>query len=61
MSSVTTSVSRKTSWKLAGWSEGFGRGVIDTRHRRKRWEVILEPDLHLEVLVVIMAYPVGAE
>jgi hypothetical protein len=38
-----------------------GRWVIDTRRRRRRWEIILEPDEDLEVLVVITAYPVGAD
>lgn len=35
-----------------------GRWVIETRHRRQRWEVIVEPDLTVQLLVVITAYPV---
>ena len=35
-----------------------GRWVIGTRHRRRRWEVIVEPDFDAHVLVVITAYPV---
>lgn len=37
-----------------------GRWVIETRHRRKPWEVIVEPDASLDLLVVITAYPVEA-
>ena len=37
-----------------------GRWVIETRHRRKAWEVIVEPDASLELLVVITAYPLEA-
>lgn len=35
-----------------------GRWVVATRHRRRRWEVIVEPDYEAELLVVITAYPV---
>ncbi len=35
-----------------------GRWVIETRHRRRRWEVIVEPDAKLELLVVVTAFPV---
>ena len=34
-----------------------GRWVIVTRQRRRRWEVIVEPDPHGIILVVITAYP----
>ena len=34
-----------------------GRWVVETRHERSPWEVILEPDQELELLVVITAYP----
>ena len=34
------------------------RWVVGTRHRRRRWEVIVEPDNEAERLVVITAYPV---
>jgi hypothetical protein len=33
-----------------------GRWVIETRHKRKPWEVIVEPDADAQVLVVITAY-----
>ena len=35
-----------------------GRWVIETRHRRKPWEVIVEPDADAQLLIVITAYPV---
>ncbi len=35
-----------------------GRWVIETRHRRHPWEVIVEPETSCELLVVITAYPV---
>ncbi len=35
-----------------------GRWVIETRHRGKAWEVIVEPDLERRLLVVVTAYPV---
>ena len=35
-----------------------GRWVIDTKQRGKAWEVIVEPDLERQLLVVITAYPV---
>ena len=35
-----------------------GRWVIETRYRRRRWEVIVEPDIASELLVVITAYPI---
>lgn len=34
------------------------RWVIETRHRLRSWEVIVEPDAVEEILVVITAYPV---
>ena len=36
-----------------------GRWIIDTRHRRKPWEVIVEPDPDAQVLVVVTAYLVS--
>jgi hypothetical protein len=36
-----------------------GRWVIETRHRRHRWHVIVEPDPVERLLVVVTAYPVG--
>ena len=35
-----------------------GRWVIKTRHRRKAWEAIVEPDSERPLLVVVTAYPV---
>lgn len=35
-----------------------GRWIIETRHRLRRWEVIVEPDFDAELLVVVTAYPV---
>lgn len=35
-----------------------GRWVIETRHRRKAWEVIIEPDVEKLRLVVVTAYRV---
>jgi hypothetical protein len=35
-----------------------GRWVIEARHRRTAWEVILEPDSQRRLLVVVTAYPV---
>ena len=38
-----------------------GRWVILTRHRRQRWEVIVEPDRAAKVLVVVTAYSAEEE
>ena len=35
-----------------------GRLVIETRHARRRWEVIVEPDWERRLLVVVTAYSV---
>lgn len=35
-----------------------GRWAIETRHNRKNWEVIVEPDDEQKLLVVVTAYPV---
>jgi hypothetical protein len=35
-----------------------GRWVVLTRHRRKKWEVIVEPDFKAESLVVVTAYSI---
>jgi hypothetical protein len=35
-----------------------GRWVVETRFRRQRWEVIVEPDEAERLLVVITAYKV---
>lgn len=34
------------------------RWAIETRHQRKPWEVIVEPDSERRLLVVVTAYPV---
>jgi hypothetical protein len=35
-----------------------GRWVIEARHDRRRWEIIVEPDEIERLLVVVTAYPV---
>jgi hypothetical protein len=35
-----------------------GRWVVETRHRGKAWEVIVEADQERQLLVVVTAYPV---
>ena len=35
-----------------------GRWVVEVRHKRSAWEVIVEPDTTSQLLVVITAYPV---
>lgn len=35
-----------------------GRVVLNTRHRSRAWEVIVEPDAVRRTLVIITAYPV---
>jgi hypothetical protein len=46
--------------KATGYREDIvdGRWVIETKHSRRAWEVIVEPDADFHVLVVITAYPV---
>jgi len=34
-----------------------GRWVIATRHQRRTWEVIVEPDSAEKLLIVVTAYP----
>jgi hypothetical protein len=36
-----------------------GRWVVETQHARHLWEVIVEPDEEIRLLVVITAYPVS--
>ena len=36
-----------------------GRWIVSSRRRRRRWEVIIEPDPEVRVLIVITAYPVS--
>lgn len=35
-----------------------GRWAIKARHHRRTWEIVVEPDYELRLLVVITAYPV---
>jgi len=35
-----------------------GHWAIETRHNRKDWDVIVEPDNEQKLLVVVTAYPV---
>jgi Domain of unknown function (DUF4258) len=34
------------------------RWVVMTRHRRRRWEIVVEPDWDARLLVVVTAYPI---
>jgi hypothetical protein len=36
-----------------------GRWVVETSHARQPWEVIVEPEEEIRLLVVITAYPVS--
>ncbi|MCI0695362.1 DUF4258 domain-containing protein [candidate division KSB1 bacterium] len=38
-----------------------GRWVIETKHFRKEWEVIVEPDFDNQLLVLVTAYKVLGE
>jgi len=39
---------------------GDGLGwVVETRHRSRAWEVVLEPDPEARLLIVVTAYPVS--
>jgi hypothetical protein len=38
-----------------------GRWVIDSRHNRRPWEVIVEPLISEQLLLVVTAYPVESE
>jgi hypothetical protein len=51
---------RRMLQRAAGQHEDVvdGRRVIETRHRGKAWEVIVEPDQERQLLVVVTAYPV---
>jgi len=37
-----------------------GRWLVGARHRRRTWEIVIEPDATLRLLVVVTAYPVAA-
>lgn len=51
---------RRMLERASGYREDVveGRWVIETTHRRKPWEVIVEPDAERQLLVVVTAYPV---
>ena len=36
-----------------------GRWIVETKHGRARWEVVVEPELEREHLVVVTAYEVN--
>ena len=38
-----------------------GRWVIESTFRKGPWEVIVEPDVEAELLVVVTAYPCDGE
>ena len=38
-----------------------GRFVIEARHKRRSWAVIVEPDVERACILVITAYPVEVE
>jgi hypothetical protein len=50
--------------RILQWASGYredvveDRWVIETRHRRKMWEVIVEPDRDRQLLVIVTAYPI---
>jgi hypothetical protein len=46
--------------KATGYREDIvdGRWVIETKHNRRAWEVIVEPDDDFKVQVAVTAYPV---
>lgn len=36
-----------------------GRWVVETSHAGGKWEVVVEPDANLRLLVIVTAYAVG--
>ena len=38
-----------------------GRFVIDARHKRRPWVIVVEPDLERTCILVVTAYPVNVE
>ena len=38
-----------------------GRWVVEARHKRAAWEIIIEPDVRGKLQVVVTAYPVEEE
>lgn len=51
---------RRMLERATGYREDIveGRWVVETRHRGRPWEVIVEPDRERQLLVVVTAYPV---
>lgn len=51
---------RRMLERATGYREDIveGRWAIETKHRRRPWEVIVEPDSERLLLVVVTAYPV---
>ena len=51
---------RRMLERASGYREDIveDRWVIETRHRARSWEVIVEPDRERQLLVVVTAYPV---
>ena len=51
---------RRMLERASGYREDVvvDRWVIETRHRGKGWEVIVEPDTGRRLLVVVTAYPI---
>jgi hypothetical protein len=50
---------RRMLEQAASYRKDFvaGRWVIETRHNRRSWEVIVEPLIREELLLVVTAYP----
>jgi hypothetical protein len=51
---------RRMLERATGYREDVvaGRWAIETRHARRAWKVIVEPDWGRRLLVVVTAYPV---
>ena len=51
---------RRMLERASGYREDVveGRWIIETRHRGRAWDAIVEPDRERQLLVVVTAYPV---
>jgi hypothetical protein len=51
---------RRMLERATGYREDVveGRWVVETKHRGRAWDVIVEPDLERRLLVVVTAYAV---
>ena len=51
---------REMMERASGFREDFesGRWIVDTTHDSTAWQVIVEPDDHDKLLVVITAFPI---